>query len=317
MIIKMRPLLVGMATFLPGIGKLTARHTGGTVSARYCYAVWLRHLTLLDAHGLSNTYETLAEFGPGDSLGIGLAALLSGTARYYALDVVRYANNLHNLQIFEELIDLFRDRAPIPDEEEFPLIRPLLKSYAFPDHILTDDRLRDALAPERLAAISQDLRLPNHGQNTGAMISYIVPWDDTGIITEGTVDLIISQAVLEYPQDLQGLYSAMYRWLKPGGSMSHLIDFGSHGMTNDWNGHWACPRMLWRLGEGRRRIPLNRVPHSVHTDLLRAAGFQIVADIRETIPSGIRRDQLTRQFRSITDDDLVTSVALMQSVKVE
>lgn len=313
--IKVRPLLVGMATLLPGMGSITARHTGGTVSARYCYAVWLRHLVLLGAHGLPNTFGTVAELGPGDSLGIGLAALLSGTTRYHALDVVRYADDMRNLQIFEELVALFRERAPIPGEEEFPRTRPLLRSYAFPEHILTHDRLRVALAPERLAAIRRALHTSNHRTNTDALISYIAPWDDPEVITDESVDLIVSQAVLEYPPDLQSTYTAMHHWLRPGGVMSHLIDFGSHGMTNDWNGHWACPDILWRLAEGRRRIPLNRHPHSVHVDLLQASGFQIVADVRETMPSRMRRNQLTRRFRHITDDDLVTSVALIQCVK--
>ena len=80
-------------------------------------------------------FETVAELGPGDSLGIGLAALLSSAQRYVALDVVRYAANTRNLQIFEELIALFRDRAPIPDEAEFPLVRPRLLSYTFPADI--------------------------------------------------------------------------------------------------------------------------------------------------------------------------------------
>ena len=79
----------------------------------------------------------MVELGPGDSLGIGLAALLSGVERYIALDVIQYASDAQNLRIFEELIALFKDRAPIPDEAEFPLVRPLLPSYAFPADLVT------------------------------------------------------------------------------------------------------------------------------------------------------------------------------------
>jgi hypothetical protein len=91
MSIKSRSLAIGIATFIPGFRSFTARKTGGTVSARYCYSVWLRHLCMLHAHGLPMTFETVVEFGPGDSLGTGLAALLSGADRYITLDAVRYA----------------------------------------------------------------------------------------------------------------------------------------------------------------------------------------------------------------------------------
>src|SRR3979409_1984427 len=115
MSVKARSLVVGLATYIPGFQNLTGRKTGGTASARYCYAVWLRHLSMLHRSALPTTFETMAELGPGDSLGIGLAALISGTQRYLALDAVRYADSTRNLQIFDESIALFRDRAPIPD----------------------------------------------------------------------------------------------------------------------------------------------------------------------------------------------------------
>src|SRR5262249_48006693 len=110
-----------MATFVPGLGHMTGRMTGGTVSARYCYSVWLRHLSMLHRSALPTSFGTLVELGPGDSIGIGLAALLSGAEHYVALDVTRYAAAALNLQIFEELVGLFREQAPIPDETEYPL----------------------------------------------------------------------------------------------------------------------------------------------------------------------------------------------------
>jgi hypothetical protein len=316
MIVKMRPLIVGTATLVPGFRNLTARQTGGTISARYCYSVWMRHLMLLRAHGLPTTFAAVAELGPGDSLGVGLAALLSGAERYVALDIARYAENERNLAIFDALIDLFRDRTPIPDEREFPLVRPLLASYAFPEDYLTERRLRDALDPERLRVIRDALRHPDRGHGTGRMIAFVAPWDDAGAIAAGSVDLILSQAVLEYPPQLAETYAAMHRWLKPGGAMSHLIDFKCHGLTTEWNGHWACADSLWRLLGGRRRDTLNRAPHSEHLDLLRRCGFRIVADVRTLTRSTLARDDLIPRFRYLTDDDLTTSVALMQSVKV-
>jgi hypothetical protein len=69
--------------------------------------------------------------------------------------------------------------------------------------------------------------------------------------------------------------------------------------------------------DGRRRDTLNRAPHSEHLDLLRRHGFRIVGDVRTLTRSAIERDDLIPRFRHLTDEDLTTSVALMQSVKMD
>ena len=176
MSVKTSSLVVGMATYIPGFRSLTGRKTGGTVSARYCYSVWLRHLCMLHWHGLPTTFETVAELGPGDSLGVGLAALLSGAERYVALDAVRYADSARNLHILEDLIALFRNRTPIPHQGEFPLVQPPLSSYAFPAEVLTSARLEAALNPVRLNVIRADLANPGTSLRDGGPVCYIAPW---------------------------------------------------------------------------------------------------------------------------------------------
>jgi hypothetical protein len=271
-------------------------------------------LSLLQRSGLPTTFSTVAELGPGDSLGIGLAALLSGAERYLAIDAVRYADSTRNLQVFEELIALLRDRTPIPDQTEFPRVHPLLSSYAFPANILTPTRLDAALDPKRLDRIRAAVSNPLPSQHGPGPVHYIAPWKPGAIETE-TVDFLFSQTVLELPQDLQGLYDEMYRWLKPGGVMSHQIDFKSWGLTVEWNGHWACSDALWSLVAGKRRHRLNRQPHSTHIALLEQLTYHVVCDERTVRPSGITRTQLAPPFRHLTDEDLTTSSALIQAMK--
>lgn len=43
---KLKQLIYGVASFVPGVIRLCAKGTGGTDSARYCYSVWLRHLVM-------------------------------------------------------------------------------------------------------------------------------------------------------------------------------------------------------------------------------------------------------------------------------
>jgi hypothetical protein len=77
---NLRPIADGISSYLPGSIRL-AIGTGGTDSARYCNSVWLRHLVTLSRNGLGAVPRVVAELGPGDSLGIGLAALLSAQRR--------------------------------------------------------------------------------------------------------------------------------------------------------------------------------------------------------------------------------------------
>jgi len=304
----------GVATYIPVLNRLSGRHTGGTVSARYCYSVWLRHLTLAHSHGLQAPPMVVAELGPGDSLGTGLAALLCGAERLYAFDVVAYADLRRNLAILDELVGLFLAREPIPGDREFPDVNPKLISYQFPQDLLPESRLMSTLETARVEAIR--CALQNRGATDDRIeIKYFVPWTSAQLIEPGTVDLVYSQAVLEHVTNLDETYDALWRWLKPGGLMSHQIDFRSHGLAREWNGHWGHSDRVWRVIKGRKPYLLNRQAHAAHLAKLQEHGFTMVFDQPVASEGGIPRARLTSRFRHYTDDDLRTSGALLQSRK--
>ncbi|HEY5134113.1 MAG TPA: class I SAM-dependent methyltransferase [Candidatus Krumholzibacteriaceae bacterium] len=257
--------------------------TGGTNSATYCRDVWLKHFDGLSAGGMRSMPLTLAELGPGDSIGVGLAALLSGVNRYYALDVVRFSDADSNLRIFEELAGLFRAREPSLSEKRISLIRSALLSPG--------------------------------SEHDGIAIRYVVPWFDGGVIEPETVDVILSHAVLEHVVDLDRTYRALSLWLKPGGMMSHQIDFTSHGVTEKWNGYRAYPEILWKIIAGRRAYLINRQPCSVHVNLMERYGFTIVSMQKMDRSDGIERSQLSSRWKSISDDDLACSDLFVQARK--
>ena len=308
---KLKSVLEGAATLLPGALLLYRTRTGGTDSARYCYAVWLRHLVLAQRSGLRGFPLAVAELGPGDSIGIGLAALLSGAERYLGLDLVAHTSLERNLSVLDELIELFSRRSPIPDDQEFPELKPRLPRYAFPADILSDGRHADALAPGRRERIRRAVRAP---LAPDSMIRYCAPWFDSAVIEPGSVDVIFSQAVLEHVDDLEGAYAAMRRWLRPGGLVSHQIDFRSHGTAHEWNGHWAYSDLAWKLVRGRRPYLLNRQPRSTHARLLAAHGFRVVFEQAATLASGIPRPRLAQRFRDMPEEDLTTAGWFVQAV---
>lgn len=307
-------LIKGMATFIPGAYNFFSRKkTGGTESARYCYSVWLRHLVMADRNDLSTNPKVIAELGPGDSIGIGLAALISGAEKYYAFDIVHYATVQKNIEIYDELVSLFRNKENIPGEDEFPKIKPHLSSHKFPSNILTADRLNDALNNHRLEFIRQSVADVNI---SSSMIQYKVPWYNSNIVEKESVDMIFSQAVLEHVDELNLTYERMYSWLKPNGFMSHSIDFKSHGSANKWNGHWTYSDFTWKLIKGKRPYLINRLPHSQHIKLMNQTGFKVVCDIRSQLPSKINSNRLAPRFKNMQQDDLTTSSAFIQSSKI-
>ena len=89
------PVVKGVLTWIPAFDIWRKHHatTGGTDTPRYCYAVWLRHLKLLNICGFKIGEARVDELGPADSIGIGLAALFSG-ARYTGLDSVRFLREM-------------------------------------------------------------------------------------------------------------------------------------------------------------------------------------------------------------------------------
>lgn len=308
--IPVKPALRGLSTFLPNTASMEKKATGGTISARYCYSVWLRHLVVAADHGVNTNPKAVAELGPGDSLGMGLAALLTGAEHYVGLDVVGYSQNQRNAEILEELIHMFEDRSPIPGEGEFPKVKPYLADYSFPSNILSGQRLDKALSPERLDALREAVWNVNASSGV-PRISYQAPWQDNAQVQPGSVDWIFSQATLEHIDDLPGAYRAMRQWLRPGGIMSHQIDFSNHGMTPTWNDHWTHSTTLWRIIRGRRLYLLNRQPGQTHLDYLSSQGFEVTHVRRVKDNAGARRDALGRSFRFITDEDLDTRAAFV------
>jgi hypothetical protein len=319
--IRKRRVLFNALTFIPGVTALPpvkrilrrrVTGTGGTDSARYCYSVWLRHLVLAGEGGKNTNPKSVAELGPGDSIGVGLAALLSGAERYFALDLVAHANPERNLAIFDGLVALFRAEGDIPDNAELPEVSPRLNSYRYPRGILTGDRMTQSLASERVANIRASIK--NCASNK-SLIQYRAPWYNEQIIERDSIDMIFSQAVLEHVDQLVETYRTMHLWLAPEGFMSHTIDLKSHGWAEEWNGHWTYSDFMWKLVRGKDAWFINREPASRHIKILLEEGFRVPCQVRTTLPTRVTRRQLAARYRDMPEDDLTTSELFIHAIK--
>lgn len=298
--IALRPLVKGCASFV--VPALRSAHKpGGTIDAEHCYALFLRHYLRLRRHrAVPGVPATVAELGPGSSIGMGLAALLAGAERYVALDVEAHRTGGRDLAVLDRLVELFRARTPAPNHGRYSRIFPPPGDAGFPAEL--EPALAASLAPESLARLRADVR-----DGRGERVRYVAPWSDPACLPPGSVDWLFSHSVLEHVDDLDGVYAAMASWLAPGGLMTHLVDFWSHDLTVAWNGHWAINDRLWRLMRGRRPYLLNRAWRRQHLEHLEANGFTVV----ERRSDGLVPEMLAEPFRAMPDEDARTRMAFI------
>jgi hypothetical protein len=277
------------------------------VSAEYSYSLFLRHCVLRSQFRPPRFGESVAELGPGSSLGFGMAALIAGASRYRAYDLTAHFDAATNLAIFDALVALFQARAPIPHEGEFSRIFPFLDDYSFPAS-LGDEWLSAALAPKRLAAIRNDIEAGGGNSikiNLGMVAEAI----------EERVDWLASHSVLEHVDDLAALYRFLEGSLRPDGVMTHLIDFSAHGLTAEWNGHWATSDLRWWLLRGRRLYLINRQPLGTYLDLFQQHGMRVIAKRLHQRVDGLLANAFQPAFAGISSADARTHMAFLVCVR--
>ena len=301
-----KTLAKGLATWIPGVHRTFANpKTGlGTGTASYSYGVWMKHLVLLWQHGMRHIPRTVVELGPGTSVGTGLAALLTGAERYVGIDAIAHADTGTNVQVFHELLRLFRNRAPRPTAG-YPSYDQYLDERLFPSSILTGERLVAALARERVGRLEGAVRAL--GADTPRPEICYQPWARPDCIGAAQADLVFSHVAMNQVEDLEGAYGRCARWLRPGGWMSHQIDLTSLEITPEWNGHRRYGDLAWKIVSGRRPYFINREPAGTHLRVIEESGFEIIDAIRGfRRHGGISRAEHAERFRSFSDEDLAT-----------
>lgn len=304
---KQRALIKAFIKKLPVVRNLRSLRTRGSNQSRYCYSIWLRHLIHLNRKE-KFLPKKLAELGPGDSIGVGLAALLSGTEVIYAFDVNNTIDVPQNLAIFDELVELFKKKITIPDNSEFPYVSPVIEDYGFPSQIINDSILIEALNESRLQAIRSEISQLSSENFNGKYIKYRAPWENNEFLEIDSIDLILSQAVMEHVLKLEDTYKSIYNWLVKGGKMSHQIDFTSHGTSTSWNGHWLYSGWEWQFVNDVEGPAINRATFKNHLDIIKKVGFTIEKQILSKNLDGLKYVYLKNKLPNseISQDEFST-----------
>jgi hypothetical protein len=314
----LRLMLGGLKSYFPALHPVY-RGTAGRSSGAYCYSVWMRHLSLIASAVPSFRTKVVAEIGPKDSLGVGLAALLCGAEQYVGLDTVKRADPKHDVAVLDELVELLDNRAPIPDPRTFPNLLPALPSYGFPGKLFTDDGPRHIqLDEQRIGSMRAALLDPRQMLYDDVPVGYVAPWGPRTLDRQ-SVDLVLSQAALQHipheseRSELAGTFAAMSRWVKKGGVISHQIDF-SFPASGVWNQHWHHSDAAWRVVRGNRPFFENRAPYSIYLRLCDEYDFEVVS-VKRVEAEGLPREKVAQRFRDLPEEDFVTSSAHIVAVR--
>lgn len=268
----------------------------------YCYRIWMNHLKNWSLVN-DKIPKVIVEIGSGNSLGVGLAALLSGADSFYALERTQFWNIEINIRVFDELVDVFKKEYK-PQQTIVKSDEKSDESLNFHSHILTKEHLKYCLKKKRLKKIRKELHKPFDINN--AYVRSVIPWKRIDIIEDNTVDYIFSHTVLQHVDNLPNTYKAMSKWLKVGGCISHKIDFKSMNTTKLWNQHWTLNELEWRIVTGEINL-INREPLSSHLKLIESNNFKILHEIKTTSNNELNENDLSDDFKHLDENDLTTS----------
>ena len=314
---KVVALTKGTATRVPLLYRMFGqKHMNlAEATADYSYEVWIRHLAKLHETAGCGVPEVIAELGPGDTLGTGVAALLSGATRYIGIDMLPFARTGPTMEVANGLEPLFAIRRPCQGEG-VPEFRHLLDANGFLSCVLTDDLLSRTLHPSRVMAILEDVSAVVRGVvPKNGFVTYVAPFTEEAI-PPASVDFLLSHAVLEHVPDLGAIMRMAYKWLKPGALMSHQFDLRSHGITRAWDGHRAFGKRAWSLAVGARPFLINRLSFADIINTIECSGFRILLALRHYCEPTLSRSQLAEVWRQQSDEELSSDGGFIQAQKV-
>ena len=104
--INSRKIIRAIISYIP-ILKLKLRKEGtGPVDGKYYHNIYTSHIQALKRNGFKPG-GVMAEFGPGDTLGVGICAILDNFDFYYAFDRIKHADSDKNMKVLGEIKTLY------------------------------------------------------------------------------------------------------------------------------------------------------------------------------------------------------------------
>jgi hypothetical protein len=216
--------------------------------------------------------KVLLEYGPGDLPGVAILMIANGADKVYCVD-------------------------------RFPLLALSEKNI-----VAIECLLKKMAAAERQRA-SECFR--EHGQPRSGFaarrIEYLIR--DSGLSgLDNQIDFVLSRAVLEHVDDLEGTFADMEQALRPAAIAVHQVDLKSHGLHRDSPLDFLnWPAWMWNCMYSHKGSP-NRWRVDRYRQILAGTHLRVLS-LKPTLcaaPHDIIsvRKRLARPFRNLSDEDL-------------
>jgi len=109
--IKPKKIIRSLISFLPILNNFLKQKGTSPLNGEYYYNIFNHHIRTLIEHGFTLENKTLAEFGPGDTFGVGLCAILHGFKEYLAFDVIKHADVENNIGVLNDLMKFYPSKS--------------------------------------------------------------------------------------------------------------------------------------------------------------------------------------------------------------
>lgn len=185
--------------------------------------------------------KAVLEIGPGDNLAVAFLFLAHGARQVVCMDRFR----------------LVQDRT-----KNARLARIVLNSL--PEH--NREYLQQAVA----CAGDKEIRLDSY------RLQYLCSALETIPLPDASVDLVVSNAVLEHVCNIDKLFQELNRVMKPGSVMVHALDLGPHQLYMETPLDFlTIPEWCWKLMTSCRGAP-NRARKSQYEQMVVSNRFKIM-----------------------------------------
>ncbi len=273
-----KAVIKGAITFIPfansyiNIRKRKKNNHSGS-NALFCYTLWMKIITFLHNSNCPIKFESIAEIGPGGFLGLGFCALLTGSEKYTILEIEKNFNSNKNLQLFEEILSLFKENTSVPSYHQFEQINIKTDNFEYYNQIIDQSELNKYMSIERINKIRDSISAS--GSN---LIECNFNWEQNPHVLID-FDMVFSRAVMEHVNSPEIVYKNIGSILKSDGIMLHDIEFHSHGITKSWHGHNDINDFVWSIIKGKRNYFQNRLNYNEHCLLMKKNNFKRINEI--------------------------------------